>query len=100
VVYSSACAASLVRPTWPLCAPSFPVPAADYLALVALRTTLHSLEKLELGTDALVWAVNAFRISFEEAVKIVDYLIALTCPVEIPGRPGGDGGVPPRHHRT
>jgi hypothetical protein len=64
-----------------------PCAAADYLALIALRTTLHSLEKLELGTDALVWAVNAFRISFGEAVKIVDYLIALTCPVEIPGAP-------------
>lgn len=64
-----------------------PCAAPDYLALVALRTVLHSLEDLQLGTDALVWAVNAFRISFEEASRIVDYLIALTCPVEIPGVP-------------
>jgi hypothetical protein len=64
-----------------------PCASADYLALVAVRTVLHSLEKLELGTDALVWAVNAFRISFEEVVRIVDYLVALTCPVEIPGVP-------------
>jgi hypothetical protein len=64
-----------------------PCASADYLALVAVRTVLHSLEHLELGTDALVWAVNAFRISFEEVVRIVDYLVALTCPVEIPGVP-------------
>jgi hypothetical protein len=64
-----------------------PCASADYLALVAVRTVLHSLEHLELGTDALVWAVNAFRISFGEIVRIVDYLVALTCPVEIPGVP-------------
>jgi len=61
-----------------------PCNAGTYTSLIAVRALLHAIDRLRVGTDALVWATLDLSVNVKEIERIVEYYINLSCPTEIP----------------
>lgn len=57
---------------------------AATFGLVVIRSFLVTLERFEWGSDAAVWVVAASGMRIDPLLQVVEYLIAYSCPQELP----------------
>jgi hypothetical protein len=56
----------------------------QYVPLAVVRMLLDGLQRVRIGWDVAVWVTFDISLTVDELVQIVDYLINMACPTEIP----------------
>ena len=56
----------------------------ELASLSIVKAAINALEKMRIGTDALIWLTIDVRMTLDPINQTLDYLIACSCTTEIP----------------